>query len=87
MDYSLPRAGDFVRVNALVLEDEPALSNPLGLKGIGESGTSGAGAAIANAVADALRPLGVRITDLPLTGERLWLAIREAKKAASTKAA
>ena len=87
MDYSLPRAGDFARVNAIVLEDEPALSNPLGLKGIGESGTSGAGAAIANAVADALRPLGVRITDLPLTAEHLWHAIREAKKAASTKAA
>lgn len=86
MDYSLPRAGDFPRVDAIVIEDEPALSNPLGLKGIGESGTSGAGAAIANAVADALRPLGVRITDLPLTAERVWMAIREARNSAATKA-
>lgn len=87
MDYSMPRAGDFPRVSAIVLEDEPARSNPLGLKGIGESGTSGAGAAIANAVADALRPLGVHVTDLPLTGERVWRAIRAAKKSASAGAA
>jgi CO/xanthine dehydrogenase Mo-binding subunit len=78
MDYSLPRASDFGRVNAIIFEDEPAPSNPLGVKGIGEAGTSGAGAAIANAVADALRPLGIRITDLPLTSERIWRAIREA---------
>ncbi|MCW5886782.1 MAG: xanthine dehydrogenase family protein molybdopterin-binding subunit [Anaerolineales bacterium] len=75
MDYSLPRARDFPRVDALVLEDEPA-PNPLGVKGIGEGGTSGAGAAIANAVANALRPLGVRVCDLPLTSERLWKVIQ-----------
>lgn len=79
MDYSLPQASDFPRVDALVLEDEPA-PNPLGVKGVGEGGTSGAGAAIANAVADALRPLGVRVTDLPLTPERIWRAIQAAEK-------
>ena len=80
MDYSLPQASDFARVDALVFEDEPSPSNPLGVKGVGEGGTSGAGAAIANAVADALRPLGVRVTDLPLTSERVWRAIQAADK-------
>jgi CO/xanthine dehydrogenase Mo-binding subunit len=79
MDYSLPRAADFARVDALVLEDEPA-PNPLGVKGVGEGGTSGAGAAIANAVADALRPLGIRVNELPLTSERIWRAIQTAEK-------
>lgn len=81
MDYSLPRAGDFPRVDGLVLEDEPA-PNPLGVKGVGEGGTSGAGAAIANAVADALHGLEVRVTDLPLTPERIWRAIQAAEKQA-----
>jgi aerobic carbon-monoxide dehydrogenase large subunit len=79
MDYSLPRAGDFSRVEGLVFEDEPA-PNPLGVKGIGEGGTSGAGAAIANAVADALRGLGAEVTELPLTSERIWRALRAAEK-------
>ena len=74
MDYTLPRANDFKQVDTLVFEDEPA-PNPLGVRGIGESGTSGAGAAIANAVADALRRLGVRVNDLPLTTERVWRMI------------
>ena len=71
MDYSLPRATDFPRVEGLVLEDEPA-PNPLGVKGIGEGGTSGAGAAIANAVFDAV---GVRLRHIPFTPERVRAAL------------
>jgi len=78
MDYTMPRASDFPRVDALILEDEPA-PNPLGVKGIGEGGTSGAGAAIANAVANALRSLGVGVNDLPMTPERVWKAIQSAE--------
>lgn len=79
MDYSLPTAQDVGRIDAIVVEGIPAPSNPLGVKGVGEAGMSGAGAAIANAVADALRSLGVQITELPLTRERIWRAIAEAK--------
>jgi len=53
--------------------------NPLGVKGAGEGGTLPAPAAIANAVADALRPLGVDICEMPLTRERLWRRVRAAR--------
>jgi carbon-monoxide dehydrogenase large subunit len=56
----------------------PSPSNPLGIKGVGEAGTIGAAPAIANAVIDALGPLGVRHLDLPLTPERIWRAIQAA---------
>jgi CO/xanthine dehydrogenase Mo-binding subunit len=52
--------------------------NPLGIKGAGEDGTVGAGAAIANAVADALEPLGVTVRALPLSPSRVRELIREA---------
>lgn len=81
MDYALPTAADCARVEAIVFEDQPTPSNPLGAKGVGEAGTSGAGAAIANAVADALRPLGARVTEIPLTPERIWRAVQNAKRA------
>ena len=56
----------------------PSPLNPLGVKGAGEGGTLPAPAAIANAIADALRPLAVNITEMPLTRERLWRRIRAA---------
>jgi carbon-monoxide dehydrogenase large subunit len=49
--------------------------NPLGAKGIGESGTIGATPAVQNAVVDALSHLGVRHIDIPLTAERVWTTI------------
>jgi CO/xanthine dehydrogenase Mo-binding subunit len=52
-------------------------SNPLGVKGVGEAGTIGATPAIANAVVDALSPLGIRHLDLPFTPERVWRAIQD----------
>src|SRR5438132_184217 len=78
MDYALPRAADVppLEVHHVVT---PSPLNPLGVKGAGEGGTLPAPAAIANAVADALRPLGVAITEMPLTRERLWRTVRAAR--------
>src|SRR6266850_3102536 len=75
MEYALPRAADIpsLEVGHVVT---PSPLNPLGVKGAGEGGTLPAPAAIANAVADALRPLGVELTEMPLTRERLWRHIR-----------
>ena len=56
----------------------PTTRNPLGAKGIGESGTIGSGPAVHNAVIDALAHLGVRHLDMPATPERVWRAIRHA---------
>jgi CO/xanthine dehydrogenase Mo-binding subunit len=58
--------------------ETPTPLNPLGVKGIGESGTIGATPAVQNAVVDALAHLGVTHIDLPLTAERVWRAIRAA---------
>jgi carbon-monoxide dehydrogenase large subunit len=75
MDYALPRADDVphLEVHHVVT---PSPLNPLGVKGAGEGGTLPAPAAIANAVADALRARGVAVTEMPLTRERLWRRLR-----------
>ena len=78
MDYALPRALDVPRLEVHHVVT-PSPLNPLGVKGAGEGGTLPAPAAIANAVADALRPLGVAITEMPLTRERLWRRVRAAQ--------
>jgi carbon-monoxide dehydrogenase large subunit len=57
----------------------PSSTNPLGVKGIGEAGTIGSPPAVVNAVADALRPVGVEFIDLPVSAERVWRAIQAAK--------
>lgn len=80
MDYLLPTATDMPEVTITkILEETPTPLNPLGIKGAGEGGSSGAGAAIANAVADALAPLGVSVTALPLSPERVvgMIQVRE----------
>ena len=61
------------------LVEIPAKTNPLGIKGIGESGTIGAPPTIVNAVLDALSALGVEHIDMPVTPVRVWNAIRQAK--------
>ncbi len=74
MDYPMPRAEDvpeYILGNTVT----PSPSNPLGIKGVGEAGTIGATPAIANAVMDALQPLGIRHLDLPMTPEKIWRAI------------
>jgi len=78
LDYGMPRADDLPNIVSK-LEEIPAKSNPLGIKGIGESGTIGAPPTLVNAVLDALRPLGVVEIDMPLTPHRVWQAIRSAK--------
>lgn len=67
MDYSMPLAGESPPIRTMVLEQSRATSNVLGVKGVGEVGTSGAGAAIANAVAQALGESGRELCSLPLT--------------------
>jgi carbon-monoxide dehydrogenase large subunit len=76
MDYAIPHATD-VPDFVLGSTETPSPSNPLGVKGVGEAGTIGATPAIANAVIDALSPLGIRHLDLPFTPERVWRAIQE----------
>lgn len=74
MDYCIPRADDLPSLDFHMRED-PAPANPLGVKGAGEAGCAGAPPAIVNAVVDALKPLGVRHVDMPLTAEKLWRVI------------
>ena len=57
-----------------------APNNPLGVKGAGEGGTTGAPPAIINAIVDALRESGVRDLPMPATPERVWRAINSAAK-------
>jgi carbon-monoxide dehydrogenase large subunit len=71
-DYLMPTASDFPVVRAVALEDRPAPHNPLGAKGAGEGGIIPVGGVIANAVAAALRPLGVEPRELPLSPPRVW---------------
>jgi carbon-monoxide dehydrogenase large subunit len=52
---------------------------PGGIKGVGEGGTIGAIAAVANAVSDALRPFGVRVMATPLTAANVWILLRSAR--------
>jgi carbon-monoxide dehydrogenase large subunit len=75
MDYPMLRAADLPGFR-LVHHVVPATTNPLGVKGAGEGGTTGALPALVNAVADALASAGVAMIELPLTPERLWAALR-----------
>jgi carbon-monoxide dehydrogenase large subunit len=75
MDYAMPRAGDLSAIHC-DSNPVPTETNPLGVKGAGEAGNVGALPAVANALADALSPLGIRHVEMPATPERLWHAIR-----------
>jgi carbon-monoxide dehydrogenase large subunit len=78
MDYAIPSAAELCSFETSNTEtDSPR--NPLGAKGIGESGTIGATPAIHNAVVDAVSHLGVKHVDMPCTAERVWAAIQEAR--------
>lgn len=74
MDYTLPRADGFPMITAARTET-PSPHNPLGVKGAGEMGTIAATVAVANAVIDALAPLGIKHLDMPFTPERVWKAM------------
>jgi carbon-monoxide dehydrogenase large subunit len=77
MHYALPRATDMPPID-LVEMCTPSPLNPLGAKGVGESGTIIGTAPIMNAVVDALAPLGIEHLDMPYTAERVWAAIQHA---------
>ena len=79
MDYAMPRADDMPRMVIGYYEDAPTAKNLLGVKGAGEAGCVGAPPAIVNAVCDALKDFGVHHIDMPLTPERVWRAIEDAK--------
>lgn len=78
LDYAMPLAAhlpNFETAHTVT----PSPFNPLGVKGVGEAGTTGAPPTLVNAALDALAPLGVRHLDMPLTPERLWRAIQAAR--------
>ncbi len=80
MDYALPRASWLPNFEL----DEtvtPSPVNPIGVKGVGEAGCIASTAAVANAVNDALAPLGIRHLDMPFTSQTVWRAIQSAKGA------
>jgi carbon-monoxide dehydrogenase large subunit len=82
MDYAMPRADDAPRFAYASLSD-PAKTNPLGVKGCGEAGCAGSMTSVMNAVVDALSVYGVRHIDMPATPNRVWDAIRAARKQAA----
>lgn len=79
LTYQMPSATDLPDIQANRTET-PTDLNPLGAKGIGESGTIGSTPAVQNAVVDALSHLGVSHIDLPLSPERVWRAIRDTRR-------
>jgi carbon-monoxide dehydrogenase large subunit len=78
LDYAVPRASD---MPPLILGETvtPNPFHPLGVKGVGEAGCNGAPPAVANAVMDALAPLGIDHIDMPYTAPKLWEAIQAAQ--------
>jgi carbon-monoxide dehydrogenase large subunit len=79
MDYAVPKADDLPTFDTGHTET-PSPRTALGVKGIGESATIGSTPAIANAVLDALAPLGVQDLDIPLTPDAMWRAIHAARR-------
>src|SRR6266481_2652984 len=79
MDYAMPRADDAPRF-VHEFHSVPATTNPLGAKGCGEAGCAGALPSVMNALVDALSEFGIRHIDMPATPERVWQAIRSARK-------
>ena len=78
MDYAIPKA-DYFPPFELGKTETPTPVNPLGVKGVGETGTIGSTPTVYNAVIDALWPLGVKKVDMPMTPEKVWRAIRDAE--------
>ncbi|PYR38401.1 MAG: carbon monoxide dehydrogenase [Acidobacteria bacterium] len=81
MDYAIPRA-DLLPDIEVLSTVTPSPHHPLGVKGIGEAGTIASTCTVYNAVIDALRPLGVNEVPMPLKPERVWHAVRAARKGA-----
>ena len=79
MDYAVPKAS-FLPSFELGSTETPSPTNPLGVKGVGETGTIASTPAVVNAVMDALSPFGIKHLDMPLTPEKVWRAIEAANK-------
>jgi carbon-monoxide dehydrogenase large subunit len=82
MDYAMPRAED---IPTMEIGDHPspAKTNPLGTKGCGEAGCAGGLVCVVNAVLDALSEYGIKHINMPLTPEKVWRAIHDAKAKAA----
>ena len=78
MDYAAPRASQMPPIETAHTVT-PSPFNPLGVKGVGEAGTTGGPPALVNAALDALTPLGVTALDMPLTPQSIWSAIQAAR--------
>jgi carbon-monoxide dehydrogenase large subunit len=78
MDYTVPTARQIPFIE-IARTETPSPTNPMGIKGVGETGTIAATQAVVNAVVDALSPLGVRHVEMPMTPERVWRAIAAAQ--------
>ncbi|MBI5128818.1 MAG: xanthine dehydrogenase family protein molybdopterin-binding subunit [Rhodopseudomonas palustris] len=81
-DYCIPRADNLPPINVTLDPSAPCKTNPLGAKGCGESGAIGGPPCVVHGVLDALAPLGVTSLNTPLTPEKVWRAIQDAKAAA-----
>ena len=77
-DYALPRADLLPEIN-VSSTTTPSPHHPLGVKGVGEAGTIASTPTVYNAVMDALRPLGINAIDMPLTPEKVWRAMNDAR--------
>ena len=84
IDYGMPRA-DIMPDIASDLSLDPAKTNPLGVKGGSEAGNCGVPPAIANAIVDALSPLGLEDITLPATPEKVWQALQNAQSGGNEK--
>jgi aerobic carbon-monoxide dehydrogenase large subunit len=80
-DYCIPRAADVPPLNVTLDDSAPCRTNPLGAKGCGESGAIGGPPCVTNGVMDALSELGITQLNTPLTPQKVWQAIRDAKAA------
>jgi len=77
VDYVIPSAVEIPKMDVVHIESESAVAG--GFRGMGEGGTIGAPAAIANAIADALSPLGINVSTLPMTPQRIFSLLEQAR--------
>ena len=80
MDYLLPTSQDIPNIETVITEDAPSPLNPLGVKGAGEGAILATGAALGNAVANALSPFGVQVNTMPLSPDNIRRWIKEAQE-------
>ncbi len=81
MDYAVPRANNLPFLDVSLPDDIPSQTNPMGIKGAGESGTVGAPPAVINAVVDALAQFGIDNINMPTTPERVWRIVNGGARA------